>query len=106
MISFDDFKKIELRIGKIVTAQKVEGADKLLKLEVDIGSEKRQMVAGVAHVYAPEDIIGKEIPIVINLEPRKIRGIESKGMLLAAVEDGKPVLLFPDKEVTPGTVIS
>jgi len=105
MITFDDFKELEIRIGKIISAEKVEGADKLLKLEVDIGQEKRQLVAGIAKYYRPEELINKEIPILINLEPRNIKGIESQGMLLAAVEGERPVLLHPDKEVSPGSMI-
>lgn len=106
MITFEDFKKLEIRIGKILSAQKVEGADKLLKLEVDIGKEKRQLVAGIARYYEPEELINKQIPVLVNLEPRKIRGVESQGMLLAATEGETPILLHPDKEVSPGSLIS
>jgi len=106
MITFEDFKKLEIRIGKILSAQKVKGADKLLKLEVDIGKEKRQLVAGIAQYYEPEELINKQIPVLVNLEPRKIRGVESQGMLLAAVEGKAPILLHPDKEVSPGSLIS
>ena len=105
MITFNDFKKLEIRIGKIISAEKVEDADKLLKLEVDLGETKRQLVAGIAPYYKPEELINKEIPILVNLEPRKIRGIESQGMLLAAVEEERPILLHPDKEVSPGRII-
>ncbi|MFZ5987333.1 MAG: methionine--tRNA ligase subunit beta [Bacillota bacterium] len=104
MATFGDFKKLEIKIGKILSAEKVVGADKLLRLEVDIG-QKRQLVAGIAEQYKPEELIGKEIPILVNLEPRKIRGIESQGMLLAVVDEGKPVLLHPDREVLPGSMI-
>jgi len=106
MIIFEDFKKLEIRIGKILSAQKVEGADKLLKLEVDIGKEKRQLVVGIAQYYEPEELINKQIPVLVNLEPRKIRGVESQGMLLAATEGEAPILLHPDKEVSPGSLIS
>ena len=105
MLTFDDFKKLEIKIGKILTAEKVEGTDKLIKLEVDFGTEKRQIVAGVAESYKPEYLIGKELPVLMNLEPRKIRGIESQGMILAADADGKPVLLHPEKEVPPGSAV-
>lgn len=104
-ISFDDFMRLDIRIGRIVSAEKVEGTDKLLKLEVDTGDERRTLVAGVAHVYEPEDLIGKELPVLLNLEPRKIRGLVSHGMILAADVEGLPVLLHPDKDVPPGTVI-
>ena len=105
MITFEDFKKLEIRIGKILSAQKVEGADKLLKLEVDIGKEKRQLVAVIAQYYETEELINKQIPVLVNLEPRKIRGVESQGMLLAAAEGEAPILLHPDKEVSPGSLI-
>ncbi|PIR07422.1 methionine--tRNA ligase subunit beta [Candidatus Jorgensenbacteria bacterium CG11_big_fil_rev_8_21_14_0_20_38_23] len=105
MISFEEFQKIDLRVGKIVEAEKVEGADKLLKLKVDLGTEKRQLVAGIAKFYQPKDLIGREIVVVVNLEPKTLIGIESQGMLLAANIEGKPVLLKPDEEVPPGTKI-
>jgi methionine--tRNA ligase beta chain len=105
MITFHDFKKLDIRIGKIVSAEKMEGTDKLLKLEIDLGSEKRQLVAGVAEVYASDQLIGKEVPVLLNLEPRSIRGVESQGMILAADADGKPVLLHPEREVPPGSIV-
>jgi len=92
-ISIDDFSKIELRVGLVKVAEKVEGADKLLRLEVDIGTEVRQLVAGIAEAYAPETLIGRKVVIVANLAPRKLRGLESNGMIVAAsLEGGKPVL--------------
>ena len=105
MITFDDFKRLDIRIGKIIFSEKVTGTDKLLKLEVDFGSEKRQIVAGIAESYEAALLIGKEIPVLMNLEPRSIRGIESQGMILAIDVDGKPVLMRPDKEVPPGSII-
>jgi methionine--tRNA ligase beta chain len=105
MISFEDFQKIDLRVAKIIKAEKIEGSEKLLNLEIDLGSEKRQIVAGISQFYEPEDLIGKEIVVVANLEPKKLMGIESQGMLLAAEKDGKPVILIPEKEVPPGTKI-
>lgn len=105
MISLEEFKKIDIRIGKILKAERIEGSDRLLRLEVDLGSETRQIVAGIALVYAPENLIGREIPILANLEPRILRGFESQGMLLAADSNGEPVLLFPDKEVPPGSAV-
>jgi methionine--tRNA ligase beta chain len=104
-ITFEDFKKIDLRVGKILEAEKIEGSEKLLKLIVDLGKEKRQLVAGIGKYYKPEDLIGKEIVVVANLEPKKIMGIESQGMLLAADKDGEPVILSPEKEVLPGTIV-
>jgi len=92
-ISIDDFAKIELRVGQVKVAEKVKGADKLLRLEVDIGTEVRQLVAGIAEAYAPETLIGRKVVIVANLAPRKLRGLESNGMIVAAsIEGGKPVL--------------
>ncbi|HTZ98625.1 MAG TPA: methionine--tRNA ligase [Terriglobales bacterium] len=92
-ISIDDFAKIELRVGQVKVAEKVKGADKLLRLEVDIGTEIRQLVAGIAEAYSPETLIGRKVVIVANLAPRKLRGLESNGMIVAAsIEGGKPVL--------------
>lgn len=105
MVNIDDFAKIEIRIGKVLSAEKVENADKLLKLGVDFGSEKRQIVSGIAESYNPEDLIGKEYPFLFNLEPRTIRGVESQGMIMAAEDNGIIALLTPDKEVTPGSKI-
>lgn len=104
-LTFDEFKKIDLRVGKILEAEKVEGADKLLKLKVDIGTEVRQVVAGIALWYAPEDLIGKQIVLVANLAPAKIRGVESQGMLLAADDAGAAVVVRPDKEVPLGSTV-
>lgn len=104
-ISFDDFKKLDLRVAKVLLAERVEGSDKLLRLEIELGEEKRQLVAGIGKVYSPENIIGKEIIIVANLEPRLIMGLESKGMLLAASSEAGPVLLIPEHEVESGTMI-
>ena len=105
MISFEEFQKIDLRIGKIVEVEKVEGSNKLLKLKVDLGDEKRQLVAGIAKFYQPKNLIGREIVVVVNLEPKILKGIESQGMLLAADFEGRPVLLKPDAKVLPGTKI-
>lgn len=105
MITFDDFKKLDLRIGKVLSASRVEGTDKLIKLELDIGSNKRQIVAGMAEFLGPEDLVGKQVPILVNLEPRRFRGIESHGMVLAADVDGRPVLLHPEYEVPAGSII-
>jgi methionyl-tRNA synthetase len=92
-ISIDDFTKVELRVAQILVAERVPKADKLLRLEVDLGYEKRQILAGIAQHYEPEKLIGRKIVIVANLAPRKMRGLESNGMLLAAsLEGGAPVL--------------
>jgi methionyl-tRNA synthetase len=92
-ITIDDFAKVELRVAQILVAERVPKADKLLRLEVDLGTEKRQILAGIAEYYEPEKLIGRRIVIVANLAPRKMRGLESNGMLLAAsLEGGAPVL--------------
>lgn len=105
VVTFDEFKKLELRVGKVLSAEKVEGADKLLKLMVDIGTEERQVVAGIAKWYSPEDLVGRQVVMIANLAPAKIRGVESRGMLLAADLDGAAVLLQPDKEVPVGSTV-
>jgi len=105
MITYSDFQKMDIRIAKIKSAERVPNTDKLVKLEIDIGDETRQIVAGIGEVYEVDDLINKQIPVIINLEPRKIKGIESNGMLLAVVVEGKPVLLEPDKEVPNGSKI-
>lgn len=105
MISFDDFKKADLRIATILSAERVEGSEKLLKLRVSLGDEERQIIAGIGKRYAPDTLIGRQIVIVANLEPRMLMGLESQGMLLAADTPEGPVLLQPDQDVSSGAVI-
>jgi len=106
MISFDDFLKIELKVGTVLEAEEVEESEKLIKLKVDLGEdEPRQILAGVKEWYKPEELIGKQIVVVVNLEHRVMMGLESQGMLLAADSDSGPVFLTPSKEVPPGTKI-
>ncbi len=105
MINFDDFNKLDIRIGTILEAEAVPETNKLLKLKIDLGDEQRELVAGIADEYKPEDIKGKQIPILINLEPKTIRGIESKGMILAIDIDGKAILLHPDRNVANGSKV-
>jgi methionine--tRNA ligase beta chain len=105
MLSYDDFQKLDLRVAKIVAAEKIAGSDKLLKLQVDVGNEKRQIVAGIAQKYSADELVDKNIIILANLEPRKLRGIESQGMLLAAVEGDNTVLLTTDKEISAGAKV-
>jgi methionyl-tRNA synthetase len=103
-ISIDDFVKVELRVAQVKTAERVKGADKLLRLEVDLGTEVRQLVAGIAEAYEPETLIGRKVVIVANLAPRKLRGLESNGMIVAASpEGGKPVLASFLEDVPIGT---
>lgn len=103
-IGIEDFAKVEMRVGLVKSAERVAGADKLLKLLVDIGDEVRQVVAGIAVAYTPEQLIGKKVVVVANLAPRKLRGVESNGMIVAAstVPDGKPVLATFTEDVPPG----
>jgi methionyl-tRNA synthetase len=106
-IGFDDFAKLDLKVGTITAAEKVEKADKLLKLEVDLGFEKRTIVSGIALHFQPEDIIGKQVVVVANLAPRKMRGIESNGMILMAEDgDGKLKFINPDSTATNGSAVS
>ena len=106
MISYDDFKKVEISAGKILSAEKVEGSEKLLKLMVDVGEENpRLILSGVAKAIPDiESLVGKMVPIVTNLEPRPMMGMESQGMMLCA--DGEqPILLHPAEEVSPGSLV-
>ncbi len=104
-IGIEDFTKVEMRVGQIKTAERIVGADKLLKLTVDIGTEIRQICAGIAQFYEPEKLIGRKVAVVVNLAPRKLRGVESNGMIVAASvgPEGRPVLAgFPDEDVEIG----
>lgn len=128
-ISFEDFKKVEIRIGKILSAEKVENSEKLLKLLVDFGPApvvpvpetidgfvevkedkdegriKRQILAGIAQFYAPDALIGKECPFAYNLAPKMLAGQESQGMILCPSSETGPVLLHPDKEIPAGSLV-
>ena len=106
-ITIDDFAKVELRVGVVKSAEKVAGADKLLKVMVDVGDEVRQVLAGIALAYAPEELVGRKVVIVTNLAPRKMRGVESNGMLLAASAgpDGKPVLCTFAEDIPAGAKV-
>ncbi len=107
MISFEDFSKIELKVAKVITAEKVEGSNKLLKLQVDLGElgGTRQILAGIGKVYTSEELIGKQIVIVANLEPRMLMGLESQGMVLVANSEAGPIFLRPEKDALPGAKI-
>jgi methionyl-tRNA synthetase len=105
-IQYDDFAKLDLRVGTILQAEKVAKADKLLKLLVDIGTEQRTVVSGIAMHFAPEDIIGKQVTLVANLAPRKMRGIESQGMILMAEDNGKLIFVNPAEAVKPGSGVN
>ena len=106
-IQFPDFDKLDLRTGIILEAEKVQKADKLLKLEVDLGFEKRTIVSGIALHFKPEDIIGKQVVVVANLAPRKMRGIESNGMILMAEDkSGKLHFVSPEDKIEEGSMVS
>lgn len=105
-ITIDDFKKIELKVAKVINAERVAGTERLIRLDIDLGTEKRQIVAGIGSVYNPEYLIGKNIVVVANLEKAKIRGVESHGMLLAAVDGSDISLVVLDKEIRPGSPVS
>jgi len=105
LITIDDFGKVKLTVAEVLSAERVEKADRLLKLQIDIGSEKRQIIAGVAQQYSPEEITGKKIIVVANLKPAKIRGVESHGMLLAAKSDGALKLVTVDGDMPAGSSV-
>ena len=105
-ITIDDFKKIDLRVAEIVEAKRVAGADKLLELRIKIGDATRTLAAGIAQEYAPETLVGRKIIVVANLQPRRLRGIESQGMLLAANVGDRAVLLAPDADVPSGVRVT
>lgn len=104
-ITFEEFKKIEIRIGKILSCEKVENADKLLKLQVDFGDFQRQIVSGIAESFSVEGLVGKKLPFIVNLEYRKFKGEESQGMLMAIDVDEKTVLLEPAVNVKEGALV-
>ncbi|MFH1780112.1 MAG: methionine--tRNA ligase subunit beta [Candidatus Micrarchaeota archaeon] len=107
-ITYEDFTKLDLRVGKILEVERVEGTTRLLKLLVSLGDEERTLCAGIADYYALDELLGKQVIVIANLAPRKIKGIESNGMLLAASteDDSQVVLLTPEKEIKEGSKIS
>ena len=102
-ITIDDFLKVQLRVANIEAAEGVPNADKLLKLTVNLGDEMRTILAGIAEMYRPEELVGRQIVVVANLQPRKMRGIESQGMLLAADVNGQAIILQPETQVPAGS---
>lgn len=106
MISIDQFRQIELRVATIRSAEPHPNADKLMVLQIDVGTEQRQICAGIREYYTPEELVGRQIVVVANLETARLRGLESQGMLLAASDQNRVVLLSPDKAVQPGAKIS
>ncbi len=106
MISIDDFKKLELKVATIKNAEPHPNADKLMVLQIDLGNEQRQILAGIRNHYSTAELIGRQIVIVANLQTAKLRGMESQGMLLAASDEDRVILLAPDKPVQPGAKVS
>jgi methionine--tRNA ligase beta chain len=106
MITIDEFRNVELKIATIKSAEPHPNADKLMVLQIDLGDEQRQILAGIRNHYTPEELIGRQIVVVANLEPAKLRGLESQGMLLAASDEGRIIILTPDKAVTAGAKVS
>lgn len=106
MISIDDFRKVELKIATVKAAEPHPNADRLMILQVDLGAEQRQICAGIRNHYTPEDLVGKQIVVVANLETAKLRGMESQGMLLAASDEGRVIILAPEKSVQAGAKVS
>jgi methionyl-tRNA synthetase len=105
IITFDEFKRMDFRVGEITKAERVEGTEKLVKMEVNIGTETRQMIGGIADKYAPEELIGKKVIVIVNLKPAVIRGIESQGMLLAAEVGGKAIIPVFTEDVPAGAKV-
>jgi methionyl-tRNA synthetase len=111
-ISYDDFKKVDLRVVTVLSAERVPNSEKLLKLQVNLGDSERQIIAGIGKAYEPESLVGQQITIVANLEPRELMGLTSEGMILAAHGEatesapGLPVVLLPQTQVPPGSTIS
>jgi methionyl-tRNA synthetase len=104
-INIEDFARIQLRVGQIREAEKIEGSRKLIRLMVDIGTEMRQVVAGIAEVYNPESLLNRKVILVTNLKPVRLMGVESDGMIVAASVDGKPVLATFNEEVPNGAML-
>ena len=104
-ISIDDFRKIDLKVATIKSAEAHPNADKLMVLQIDLGGEQRQICAGIRNQYTAEELIGKQIIVVANLETAKLRGMESQGMLLAASDEGRVILMTPEKPVQAGAQV-
>lgn len=106
MITIEEFRNIEFRVATVKAAEPHPNADKLMVLQIDLGSEQRQILAGIRKDYTAEELVGRQIVVVANLETAKLRGLESQGMLLAASDEGRVVILTPEKPVTAGSKVS
>ena len=105
MIPFNDWKKMDLRVGKILEVNDHPNADKLLVMKVDIGDEERTIVAGIKNYYSKKELLNKKVVVFTNLEQKELRGVKSEGMILAAVKDNKVILVSPEKDIEVGAVI-
>jgi len=105
-VGIEDFLKLDIRVAKVLSAERIEGSEKLLKLRVSLGSEERILVAGIGKHYTPEELVGKKVVMLANLKPRKIFGIESQGMILAAGDGENLSILLPEKDVKEGAKVS
>lgn len=105
MITYEDFSKLDLRVAKIIEAERVLNSEKLIRLKIKVDKEERQIIAGIGKFYEPSDLINKLIVVVFNLEPKKIMGLESEGMLLAASNENKLSLIVPEKEIEDGSKV-
>ncbi|MFQ5850226.1 MAG: methionine--tRNA ligase subunit beta [Candidatus Binatia bacterium] len=106
MVTIDEFRRLELKVATVKHAEPHPNADRLLLLKIDLGSEERQLVAGIRGHYTAEELVGTQVVVVTNLQPAKLRGMESQGMLLAATDGNKIVILTPEKRVKPGAKVS
>ena len=106
MVTMEDFNKLDIRIGKVLSVEKIQGADRLLKFRFDVGDEHRDILAGMAEFFSDLAALeGTEMPLLLNIEPKTLRGHTSQGMIIAADVDGRPVLLHPEREVAPGSIV-
>lgn len=106
MVTLEDFKKLDIKIGRVISAEKIPDSDKLIKFIFDVGGEQRQIIAGMAEFFPDLTVlVGKEMPLLLNLEPRQFRGNTSEGMIIAADVDGRPIFLRPEEEIPPGSII-
>jgi methionine--tRNA ligase beta chain len=105
IILFSEFQKLDIRVGKVMKAERIASSKKLVKLKVDIGNEMRDIVAGVAEFYSPEDLQDRNLIILTNLEPKKVMGVQSQGMILAADVSGRPYVIFAEPSIPPGAKV-
>lgn len=105
LITFADFQKLDIKIGTIKSVEKIEGSEKLLKIIIDFGVGTRQIISGIAKWYVPEELVGKQVPVLLNLEPKTFLGHESQGMILMAISEERPIQLNPVDTVPSGSIV-